>query len=865
MKKLLCLLLICFSANVYAGQELFTTDLKANYDSAYTHSVNDPLIPSQTGNTGKFLTTNGSSLSFAVVDTVVAWGEIIGTLANQTDLNSALSGKEPANANIQSHIADVLSNPHSVTYTQTGALGATQKATDSDKLDNLDSTAFAPAASGVTNGDGHDHIGGDGATIDHLSLSNAGTYTHTQIDAHIDSIANPHSVSYTQIGAEQANANIQSHISDVLSNPHAVTYTQTGGTPASRVEASTAAGQMLFGDGAGGYDHSETSELFWDDTNKRLGIGTTSPSEKLEVDNKIKLSKAGETGGLTISAHDISNRTRINTDSLPLQLNATSYSFQDIVGSQILNIGSNGYVSIGKNSTISRRFEVLDDSNPQLRLTHTDNSVYTDFQTDSSGYLNVMPSGSRTNFYGNIVLENTTTSGTGVITKNGTSFIHNFQHPTGNTAIPIGRNVFIGENAGNFTMGSTATSTSHGSYNSAIGYQALYSNTTGYFNSAIGYQALYSNTTGFQNSAIGYQSLFSNTTGRYNSAFGYRALYSNTTGLYNSAIGYNSGRYLAGGATERTTGDYGLYLGVNTKASANDTTNENVFGYNATGNGSNTFVFGDSSILSNDLWKKIRLQYTKDSVYTDFQTDSSGNLSILPSGNQVLFLADNLKTLWGADSDMSMYYDGTSAYIKTNEVTASDLHITTGAAKTLILDTTVYDDIRIIPGSFDRIGISDPSYVAYSPTGGSSASTYLTEWQVDDIATFTAQIPHSYKAGGSIYAHVHWTPGLRGNEEAAATVGWKLDCSWANIGAAFGDMVTYDLSDAVTGTDNWHEMTTEVELVGTGKTYSSMLMCNIKRTDTGTDDTWAGTASGQLPMLLEVDFHYPIDRIGTTN
>jgi hypothetical protein len=33
-----------------------------------------------------------------------AWGSITGTLSNQTDLNTALTGKEPANANIQTHV-----------------------------------------------------------------------------------------------------------------------------------------------------------------------------------------------------------------------------------------------------------------------------------------------------------------------------------------------------------------------------------------------------------------------------------------------------------------------------------------------------------------------------------------------------------------------------------------------------------------------------------------------------------------------------------------------------------------------------------------------------------------------------------------
>ena len=79
---------------------------------------------------------------------------------------------------------------------------------------------------------------------------------------------------------------------------------------------------------------------------------------------------------------------------------------------------------------------------------------------------------------------------------------------------------------------------SYGPGNTAEGQDALFSlTTTGYWNTALGFEALYHDTSGSINTATGVRALFSNTGGTYNAAYGYASLYDNTTGSFNTAYG----------------------------------------------------------------------------------------------------------------------------------------------------------------------------------------------------------------------------------------------------------------------------------------------------------------------------------------
>ena len=98
---------------------------KSEFSGSYVDLTNKPTLGDAAAkNTGTIAGTVAAG-DHTHPGGAVSWGDVGGTLSNQTDLQTALDGKqatgsyEPANANIQAHIGSV-SNPHSVTKAQVG-------------------------------------------------------------------------------------------------------------------------------------------------------------------------------------------------------------------------------------------------------------------------------------------------------------------------------------------------------------------------------------------------------------------------------------------------------------------------------------------------------------------------------------------------------------------------------------------------------------------------------------------------------------------------------------------------------------------------------------------------------------------------
>jgi hypothetical protein len=297
------------------------------------------------------------------------------------------------------------------------------------------------------------------------------------------------------------------------------------------------AGYVQISNGSALVDSGTTAgqQLFWDNTSKRLGIGTATPIANLHV-----RSASGANSGLVIDQADAAAgnrpvlyfakngaaRVAMSTDGLGYytdQWNGTAttnrmtisndgqFWFRGAAGAteERLYIGATGNVGIG---TVS----------PTAKL-----------EINTVG-ANTSPLVIRTNASAG----NYTPTNSAIIVKDaaGGEILRLFGSDTDVTNNYNSGNLFLGYQAG---LANPTDNTSSGYQNTAIGYQTLKDNTTGFKNTAVGFITLPANTTGARNTAYGAFSLYDNTSGDFNTALGFNTAGGITTGRANTVLGAN--------------------------------------------------------------------------------------------------------------------------------------------------------------------------------------------------------------------------------------------------------------------------------------------------------------------------------------
>lgn len=303
-------------------------------------------------------------------------------------------------------------------------------------------------------------------------------------------------------------------------------------------------------------NNAGVSAMFIDRVTGKVGIGTTTPAEKLEVTGNARISSLAGTGTRMVQA----------------DVNGTLITLAAGTANQVL-LGTGIWGSVPTDSTwsLSGNAGTLDATNfigtvdnvpfnirvNNKKAGRIDHVLFNTFLGYHAG--DGTTSGNYNTASGSYALEANTTG--------------TFNTATGDFALTDNTTGNFNTATGVFSLLSNTT----GGDNTATGMYALNSNTTGFFNTANGFKALYSNTSANYNTATGGFAMYSNTTGDFNTAHGYYSLYANTTGIQNTAFGINS-------LKDNSTGNNNTAMGV--QALEKNTTGEQNAAY-----GSSTLSF----------------------------------------------------------------------------------------------------------------------------------------------------------------------------------------------------------------------------------------------------------------------------------
>jgi hypothetical protein len=240
-----------------SGYSLPTIAKQTNWDAAYTFVA---AFPSQSGNSGKYLTTNGTTLSFNTIQS----GDIAGselTFANDTNVTMTLGGT-PASALLQ---------PVSINLGWTGQLAVGRGGTGASTL------------TGVLIGNGTSAVTAITGTANQILRRNSGNTAYEFWSANY--LVNPMTLEGSIIYADTGGTPTELFANNTSTNKYlrSVNGTAPAWVEIPMITGSGVSGQVTYWTGTS--TQAGNNNLFWDIANYKLGIGNSNPLTPLHVGN----------------------------------------------------------------------------------------------------------------------------------------------------------------------------------------------------------------------------------------------------------------------------------------------------------------------------------------------------------------------------------------------------------------------------------------------------------------------------------------------------------------------------------------------------------------------------------------------------
>ena len=585
------------------------------------------------------------------------WGDILGTLSDQTDLQSALDlkanlvgGKVPA-SELPSYVDDVVEVADYAALPATGETGKIYVTLDNNKIYRWSGSTYIEIAAnnaiwGAITGTlssqtdlqaaldakQDDLISGTNIkTIEGQSLLGSGNIDLTKSDVGLSNVDN----------TSDANKPISTATQTALdAKQNTITLTTTGTSGSSTLVGSTLnipnyttdiSGLVPYTGATANVDLG-THKLTASDlvVNHASGSGVAASITKGgngEALTVLKTSGSGNAasilGGITLL-----DELHLNTDLADAYIasaatwnakqNALTFSSPLVNTSGTILIpaasGSvNGYLSSADWTTFNNKVESVAATLPLGSTGGTSPVIsITQATTSSNGYLS---STDWNTFNG----KQTALSGTGFVKISGTTISYD-----NSTYVPTSRTLTINGTAYDLSADRSWTISGLPSmleYNDTD--KTVWNNGKGNFssNTSFGDGALKNNSSGTSTTAYGNNALRDNSSGNSNTALGVGSLISNSTGSNNVAIGQSAGQTYQNISTS-------IFIGNSTAATSESQSNVIVIGHNAVGNGSNSVTLGNSSITKTVLYGNVGIGTTSPSALLHLAT-SSGNGSAM--------------------------------------------------------------------------------------------------------------------------------------------------------------------------------------------------------------------------------------------